>query len=459
MPRWIEERLTLRHTLPEWYQPSDADLQKIMEEGTVALDTNVLFQLYRLGAIQRQAVLEALQHSELQRRLWIPYQVAVEFQRNRLSVAREPDKAYDDIAKVVDDFNKSLNQAVEVNIRDKSVRDEIKSRSKRHIDKISELLSKQREQDVISYDLVRTSDPILEELDKLLREPNQVGPKPTEEVIGQRIEQASERFEKETPPGYADWKKGNGNESGDYLIWCEILDHAKNSDRPFLFVTLDTKEDWYIRAGGQTVGPRPELRREFAEHSSHLYHQTTLEGFLRSAKQFLNFEIDDNVITTVAASEAGRRNAKRLSQLRHPSRWQQLLSARELTSDGSLAAKTIDHALKMGVGEEDFNQAIAARALRYAGRIMSAQDAWEDTDVHPRNLETRNTGPESASRISDEETAEMIGKLGDIVFHSGRSLEDIRRSILETGISEPIVDELLQGTIAEELRSRRERDR
>jgi hypothetical protein len=64
------------------------------------------------------------------------------------------------------------------------------------------------------------------------------------------------------PPGYEDAKKDGVNAHGDYLVWHQVLQQAKNSTRPVILVTSERKEDWWERAHGKTVGPRHELLDE-----------------------------------------------------------------------------------------------------------------------------------------------------------------------------------------------------
>jgi hypothetical protein len=83
------------------------------------------------------------------------------------------------------------------------------------------------------------------------------------------------------PPGYADEKKKD-DPTGDYIIWSELLSHAKTSKRPLLFVTGDKKEDWYRpTVRGRSIGPRVELIAEMRDASEcQLYHQVPLDLFL-----------------------------------------------------------------------------------------------------------------------------------------------------------------------------------
>ena len=45
----------------------------------------------------------------------------------------------------------------------------------------------------------------------------------------------------------------------------KLLERAKAEKKPLLFVTDDAKEDWWLIHEERTIGPRPELLREFAK--------------------------------------------------------------------------------------------------------------------------------------------------------------------------------------------------
>lgn len=72
-------------------------------EGTFVFDTNVLLNLYRYKKETRDSILEVLE--KLQDRIWIPYQVGLEFHRNRLLVISDQNKK-------MDDFKSSIKNSI-----------------------------------------------------------------------------------------------------------------------------------------------------------------------------------------------------------------------------------------------------------------------------------------------------------------------------------------------------------
>jgi PIN like domain len=283
----------MRSVLPEWYAPDNEALELILTTGTIALDANVLLDLYRVGRDQRDEILAVLR--EVGARLWVPYQAALEFQRNRLPVVAATELGYE---KIVGDLRKLRDTAVQ-SVRDPALRNEIERSFVHSFTSFEKKLAKLREEHTIRLEDARTSDPVREALDELLVG-DSVGRPPSEDELAQRRRDAATRLSEGVPPGRGDSRKPDS--SGDYLIWAELLARAKDANCPVLFVTNDEKKgDWYSEFHGQTIGPLPALVAEMAKVSKHSYHQTTLDGFLRLANRFLGASVKSATIETVEA--------------------------------------------------------------------------------------------------------------------------------------------------------------
>lgn len=291
----------MRHAFPEWYSHDEDTIRKIVTEGTIALDANVLLHLYRLGEHQREEVLTVLKLDKVRSRLWLPYQVGVEYHRNRLKVAYTQAKVYKDLAEDLQKDFRQMKSKIDFAISDADVRQEaLKSLEKARIT-LSGRIDKLGAKHVIDYDDVRTADPVRGALDGIFASPNQIGKKPDD--LEARIEESRKRYAAETPPGYADakGKASKPHPEGDYLVWRELLDHATSGNQAILFVTNDKKEDWYqLDERNQIIGPRIELTQEMGEASQHPYHQTTLDGFLRLAKTHFAADVDDSTLANTS---------------------------------------------------------------------------------------------------------------------------------------------------------------
>ncbi|WP_194819302.1 PIN domain-containing protein [Nocardia sp. XZ_19_385] len=314
----------MKAILPEWYDPDEDEIRDFVVNATIALDANVLLAMYRVSDSQRKQILHVL--DQVSNRLWIPFQVALEYQRNRLGVAATQHNAYDALRSIgtekyketiqaaVDSLRDLRNQAMN-GLRDKQLRRtiengfdktilEIETVAERRREEMTEEFENLRKAHSIDFSTARTNDPIRAALDRILTK-DRVGVRPDPSIEEQRRIDACARIEAKLPPGYKD--SGKDDPVGDCMIWFELLEHAESSQRKILFITNDVKEDYYRRINGQTVGPRVEMRAEMLERSGQSFHQTTLDQFLRYANNFLKAQISEETINTL---ESNRKTAQ-----------------------------------------------------------------------------------------------------------------------------------------------------
>ena len=83
-----------------YYMPSDEEINQLWRDGIFILDTNVLLKLYCYTEAARIDFLKALKDNA--EHLWLPNQVAFEYQKNRLIKIDEQMSAYDDIKDLID---------------------------------------------------------------------------------------------------------------------------------------------------------------------------------------------------------------------------------------------------------------------------------------------------------------------------------------------------------------------
>ncbi|WP_049743264.1 PIN domain-containing protein [Mycolicibacterium goodii] len=290
----------MKSVLPEWYAHDDDTLRKILKSGTIAVDTNALLDLYRVGKPQRTEILGVLK--AVRERLFVPYQVALEFHRNRLNVVRDTGVIYD---KLASEF--ALKQELVDRIKDPRLKKEVRKLSDEVSDRFKQGLTALRTEHTLTLEVAKKSDPVLDELDSLL-EASTVGARPKDDVLKERRTTAMQRITDKMPPGFAD-AKDKEDPTGDYLIWAELLDYARDHARPLLFVSNDdTKGDWYRpKISGLSLGPLPELVAEMGTVlPDHPYHQTNLASFLTLAKRHLGLSVEDETIDSVQRIEVYR---------------------------------------------------------------------------------------------------------------------------------------------------------
>ncbi|TQJ20785.1 hypothetical protein FBZ33_0989 [Micromonospora sp. A202] len=249
-------------------QVKPEDLVEAVRSSTVALDTNVLLDLYRSLKQTREENIEALH--EVGPRLFMPAQVQSEFWRNRDQVIRgviDRDsaeglrEAQRKARTVLNAWGKQILSKAEAD----TLRNELdaafqqvitKLRSGGHGLKMSGALKD------------TTLDPVLQEVEALFD--GRVGLPFAADRLAELVQEGQARFARRVPPGYMDADKANQIEegTGDFLIWEQLVAHAQATGRDILFVTRDVKEDWW-RLGelGSPIGPRVELINEMRDRA------------------------------------------------------------------------------------------------------------------------------------------------------------------------------------------------
>ncbi|NGM67318.1 PIN-like domain-containing protein [Sphingobacterium sp. SGR-19] len=286
----------MRNRFSEYYKLSDEDLKDHWEKDIFCFDTNVLLNLYRYSPSVRDAFFNLLE--QIGDRIWITYQTAFEYQKNRLLVINAQRNAY---KRIRDTLNKKKGE----------IDAELNS-FKKHTYLQSNKLKKQIEQAFysISSDLDNLErqhpdylavDPILEKLTVLLE--GKVGYDLPTASLEQLYRDGKKRYDDKIPPGYMDMreKQNQGNRSlyGDIIVWKQVIEKAKEIDSSIILVTDDLKEDWWYKFNGKTISPRPELIKEFRDETKKRINIYQADLFLELANKNLAQKTAKEVIQEV----------------------------------------------------------------------------------------------------------------------------------------------------------------
>ncbi|MEB3250362.1 MAG: PIN-like domain-containing protein [Merismopediaceae bacterium] len=186
-----------------YYRPNDDKFREIWRSATFVLDANILLNMYRYPEEAREQLLNVLK--SIEKRLWIPYQAALEFQRNRVSVIAEQHKKFLEVRNILkpsqDAIKEATNQleALQLKKRHSSIQsiqpDELITSLNKQI---SDFLSKLTELEAKQLS-VTNFDPIRENLDQLLI--GKVGDPFSQDEINKIYKEGEARFKNEIPPG------------------------------------------------------------------------------------------------------------------------------------------------------------------------------------------------------------------------------------------------------------------
>ncbi|WP_333875767.1 PIN-like domain-containing protein [Methylobacter sp.] len=299
--------------------PDDIDFNSIWENGLFVFDSNVLLDLYRLPESASNDLIGVLRDDQLRQRIWIGFQVIVEFLNNRheaisdqknkfntvRSLLEEASNQYDEVfEKLADDLGKlKLKQRHSLIDPDKFITPakiaEGKSLIEAFLSELSVLESKQS--DVNDRDQIK--DVVLEIF------ADKVGEGFDRKELEEIYKAGEKRYENNVPPGYKDKSKQGSytvedkeliRKYGDLILWKEIVRKAKADEiTSVVLVTGDIKEDWWLEKRGKKLGPRKELLNEIYTEAPcvQTFYMYDTASFLKHAKSRLKANVKDSSIT------------------------------------------------------------------------------------------------------------------------------------------------------------------
>lgn len=234
----------------------------------VALDTNVLLNLYRYNEQTVEDILAVL--GAAQKRLFVPHQVAREFWRNRQGVLAVLGNASRDAKAALRKNASSTSDAVERWAKSTALPSHQLAALQAEVDAFfAQLADKVSGGPVHARPQSPTADDDL--LTKLLELFNGAVGDPLDEAAWTAaVAEGQRRVEESEPPGYMDKAKLESDlpegASGDYLVWHQLVLEGTAQRCDLVLVTADTKEDWWNRGDhGAPVGPRRELIEEYLQ--------------------------------------------------------------------------------------------------------------------------------------------------------------------------------------------------
>lgn len=259
---------------------TNQEKSSLWESGTFVFDTNVLLQLYQCSKTTRTSILEAFEH--LNKRIWIPAQVALEFALGRDELIWQTRNLY----KILDTYIDSIKLILLHKERTQSTA--ITRLLKYNQRWIKKHLSEN------GYVTNRNDDHILDNVLKMFSD--KVGDHFDETRVSQEENEAQRRIKENIPPGYKDKSKSPPDCYGDYFIWRQILDYAKSANCSIIFVTSDEKDDWWNKIHSEKIGPRVELLQEFEKEVGQQFHIYTLSHFLNTFSETIEGEQSKQMI-------------------------------------------------------------------------------------------------------------------------------------------------------------------
>lgn len=258
--------------------------EKVWQDGIIVFDTNVLLNLYRYNEEARDELLNVMK--SYQKRLWMPYQVGLEFPANREAVIKWLHKGYQELTEQVDECKNCFFKFYDnYYAKHRHIdREELEKLFDLQLQPIKDRLTEWEKTlpDYYKKDVVKNK--IFTLYDK------RVGLDYNYDELLEIYTKGKIRYEHKIPPGYKDGAKGKKEMSvrhvyGDLIAWMQIMDYAKENNKDVIFVGEDLKEDWWEKENGKLNKPKQELLDEFKYRTGRDIVFHTQKGFIEASKK------------------------------------------------------------------------------------------------------------------------------------------------------------------------------
>lgn len=254
----------MKKQFAEYYELPEERIKEIWDNSLIVFDTNVLLNLYRYKEDARTEFINVIKFYK--ERLWIPYQVGLEFHRRRENIMRKNAEAYETLGNSI---SVQLVKAVDILSNDYARHPYIDMKDiRKKVERCASSIRKSLENQGKNHPDYFEKDDILDAVSNLFD--GCVGNDFTEDELEALYQEGERRYANQVPPGYCDEKnkkdKAKRSLYGDLVVWKQVIAYAKEKEQCVIFITDDHKSDWWDKVDGKH-SPRKELIREFMDNT------------------------------------------------------------------------------------------------------------------------------------------------------------------------------------------------
>lgn len=375
----------IREEFKGYSEYTNEEYKRIWRDGIIVVDTNILLNFYRYTDETRNKMYNVL--LENKERLWIPYQVAKEYFKNKTRVIGDTISTFETLKKEVDENIQNLNKTIDSH---KSNRLECKEKIIEIIDKVKvdviDIIDKEEKNRGKNASEKNVEKLIFNLLD------NNMG----DEIVGEEFEKIKkegiQRRDNKIPPGYKDAEK---DENGDYYIFYAIIKYAKEIQKDVIFVTDDVKPDWFIEIRGEKKGGQYTLLNEFYKKTGKLLLIYNAEGFAKKYSEINDKKanaLDENFIRELGSvrDNYNVRNYKRLTtadrisnlinMIQHDDNinhiYRYINRIRETTNNEKINDKMILLKMALERNERDYIEVLLESLKRFRNEDLQKKDSY-----------------------------------------------------------------------------------
>jgi hypothetical protein len=279
----------MKNTFPGYRKKTEKEIKTLWTKGTICFDANVLLNLYRYSNDTKEAIVELIQKFE--KNIWLPHQAALEYNKNRYEVIAAQEKTYKDFIDKIGQIEKDLQSTSKPPFLSEKVHLSLK--------KVFKDVNKEVDDSIQKYCDFLKSDPIYDSLSKIFE--NKISPPFDSEKLKEIFKEGETRFKAKIPPGYEDEKNKQGDRKyGDLVLWKQIIEKAKETKAPIIFITDERKTDWWWKIkDGRNMGPRQELVEELMVQAKVEFHMYSSERFLSYGLNYLEEQVNKKALEEI----------------------------------------------------------------------------------------------------------------------------------------------------------------
>lgn len=274
----------------------------VWQHGYIVLDTSTLDYIERCNVKMAKKLMDIF--LIINKRVLTPHHVKEVEMKNYLNLNKEKTTYSELVNKLIDDISllhaisakgkieskvqKFLNKLMRYeHIKLVNILNKAKNKGKEEL--LRTLNSQEFKREIDEYDIFLQSETVKNFYQKVMH--NKLKGFSNDEL--QSIEREGlDRIKNKIPPAFKDGNKTH-NQFGDLIIWKEILQLAKDSSMPIIFITEDRKYDWFDDGKSAKI-MHNKLKKEVKSLCKRdIVEVITLKTFVEHCENYANEDIDD----------------------------------------------------------------------------------------------------------------------------------------------------------------------
>lgn len=303
---------------------NDALEERFWDECIFVFDTSALLNFYNYSPTTKDFLFKEV-FPKFKGRLWLPNHVEYEYLKNRKDTLKNPikekyGKLEDEEIKTLKELTSKFNNQL-ISLKNKTKKkfdhpyfdqaifedfDRLAEKSANAFEQLILSVEKEiesRKAEIMSLD---QKDDVLIAIETFFT----VGKPFSFDQLINIAKEGEFRFKHKIPPGYEDSEAKKSKigiqKFGDLIIWKQILEYARITTKPLVFITDDVKADWcYIEKRGsdsRITRPKEELIKEIFDFAAVDFWMYSLSQFVYNLEKYYSFKPDKEIITEIKLS-------------------------------------------------------------------------------------------------------------------------------------------------------------